>query len=411
MNLKIADIKLDPSIQPRTDLLQVTIDEYEEAIREGVEFPPVVVFFDGETHWLADGFHRVNAATQAGLEEVSADVQQGTRRDAILYAVGANASHGLRRTNADKRRAATMLIHDEEWEKWSDSEIGRRCAVSHTLVSNLRSSLAIDASETGNSAARTYRTKHGTVATMKIAKIGSSKARKAKKKTPAAEDKRDQQESGDQERIPGELVVNYKKDANGSALLCAICEGVSVECSTGFMLCRTDDGAPVCRECGKRHGSELQGLLDLALTNVPYWGGCPECGKNNGHTNIGQDCWFRCDQHRVKWLEGHNLFADWQDETETDWERNTKLLAEYREVKASYGFRVFSIRRDMKKRDGDAAENVLLKATGKVALPSPPHSSSSPSSKGKKKNQKSPKAEQIPIDYKADTHDPLETVI
>jgi len=33
----------------------------------------------------------------------------------LLYAVGSNATHGLRRSNADKRRAAQMLLEDPEW--------------------------------------------------------------------------------------------------------------------------------------------------------------------------------------------------------------------------------------------------------------------------------------------------------
>ena len=32
-----------------------------------------------------------------------------------LHSVGANATHGLRRSNADKRRAVVLLLEDEEW--------------------------------------------------------------------------------------------------------------------------------------------------------------------------------------------------------------------------------------------------------------------------------------------------------
>ena len=37
----------------------------------------------------------------------------GGLRDAILFSVGANAAHGLRRTNADKRRTVLLLWEDE----------------------------------------------------------------------------------------------------------------------------------------------------------------------------------------------------------------------------------------------------------------------------------------------------------
>jgi hypothetical protein len=55
--------------------------------------------------------------------------------------VGANATHGLRRTNADKRRAALTLLQDEEWQRWSNREIARQCGVTHTFVAKLRREL------------------------------------------------------------------------------------------------------------------------------------------------------------------------------------------------------------------------------------------------------------------------------
>ncbi|MGH1591797.1 hypothetical protein ACRBEV_29670 [Methylobacterium phyllosphaerae] len=65
-------------------------------------------------------------------------MRQGGLRDAILHSAGANAAHGLRRTNADKRRAVLMLLQDEEWSGWADREIARRCAVHHELVGRVR---------------------------------------------------------------------------------------------------------------------------------------------------------------------------------------------------------------------------------------------------------------------------------
>jgi hypothetical protein len=56
--------------------------------------------------------------------------RQFNRRDALLFSVGANAIHGHRRTNEDKRRAVDVLLNDPEWRVWNDSEIARRCGVS-----------------------------------------------------------------------------------------------------------------------------------------------------------------------------------------------------------------------------------------------------------------------------------------
>jgi hypothetical protein len=75
--------------------------------------------------------------------EVEADVRQGTRRDAVLYSAGANATHGLRRTNEDKRRAVTVLLEDEEWRGWSDREIARKAGVSNRFVGNVRDEVTV----------------------------------------------------------------------------------------------------------------------------------------------------------------------------------------------------------------------------------------------------------------------------
>jgi hypothetical protein len=97
-------------------------------------------------------------------------VHAGTRRDAVLFAVRANQAHGLRRTNDDKRRAVMTLLNDEEWGKWSNREIARRCAVHPSLVDGMRgASLPVSGSEKPH---RTYTTKHGTEATMNTEKIG-----------------------------------------------------------------------------------------------------------------------------------------------------------------------------------------------------------------------------------------------
>jgi hypothetical protein len=65
-------------------------------------------------------------------------VRKGTRRDAILYAVGANEGHGLRRTPADKRKAVLTLLEDPEWSKWSNYQIAEACKVTPPFVLRLR---------------------------------------------------------------------------------------------------------------------------------------------------------------------------------------------------------------------------------------------------------------------------------
>jgi hypothetical protein len=124
MRLPITEIRTDGGTQARATLHPETIADYAQGMQEGYQFPPVVVFLDGTDYWLADGFHRVEAAKVAGFREIEVDLKLGSRREAILYAVGANATHGLRRSRADKQQAVSLLLQDEEWGRWSDRSWG-----------------------------------------------------------------------------------------------------------------------------------------------------------------------------------------------------------------------------------------------------------------------------------------------
>lgn len=144
-------------------------------------FPPIVVFHDGTDHWTADGFHRLAAARRAKVLRLAANVFAGTKREALLYAVGANTDHGLRRTNGDKRNAVDLLLADPEWRQWSGEEIARQCGVSNFLVSEMkaeRRSLLAAKSEPSPSTS-VYTTKHGTVAKMDTARIGKGSGQPA----------------------------------------------------------------------------------------------------------------------------------------------------------------------------------------------------------------------------------------
>lgn len=140
-SIAIAKIRMDGGTQPRAQIFEEVVAEYAEDMKQGSVFPPVTVYYDGEEYWLADGFHRVRAKEAIGEIDITAEVYLGTQRDAVLYAVGANAAHGLRRTNADKYRSVERLLRDREWNRWSNREIAKRCGVSDPFVGKIRSTL------------------------------------------------------------------------------------------------------------------------------------------------------------------------------------------------------------------------------------------------------------------------------
>lgn len=155
-------IRIDGGTQSREKIDEAVVGEYAGLIGDGVSFPAVRVYFDGVSHYLADGFHRYHAHRKAGKGAIEADVEKGTLRDAVLYSLGANHEHGLRRTNADKRKAVQAMLDDFEWQEWSNGEIARRCHVSDFLVSTLRGDSA--------PAVRKFKMADGTIAQKHIPK-------------------------------------------------------------------------------------------------------------------------------------------------------------------------------------------------------------------------------------------------
>lgn len=169
--INIADIRVDGGTQSRAAIDRGVVADYADAMKDGAAFPPITVFFDGRSYWLGDGFHRYEAYAAAQVYDVPADIRQGTQRDAILFSVGANASHGLRRTNDDKRRAVLTLLNDPEWAAWSDREIARACCVTHPFVAKQRSDLSGNGYQIAPE--RTV-TRNGTTYQQNTANIGTS---------------------------------------------------------------------------------------------------------------------------------------------------------------------------------------------------------------------------------------------
>lgn len=134
--VKLSSLRRDPAVQARAAMDGSMVESCRLAVEDGKKLPPVVVFEDDEkVRWLAGGFHRAEGTERAGKDQILAEVRKGTRRDAILFAVGDNAEPGvLRRSNDDKRRAVEMLLDDPDWSKWSQAKIAKAAAVAPSFV-------------------------------------------------------------------------------------------------------------------------------------------------------------------------------------------------------------------------------------------------------------------------------------
>lgn len=167
MQLAISQIRTDGGTQPRLQLDFAIVSEYAESMADGATFPPITVFHDGANYWLADGFHRLSAVVQNGATEIPADVRQGTLQDAQWHSYSVNQSHGLRRTNDDKRRAVEAALQHEYARRYSNVQIARHCGVSEITIRRYRESIFDIVDDTPRIV-----TRNGTTYEMNVGNIG-----------------------------------------------------------------------------------------------------------------------------------------------------------------------------------------------------------------------------------------------
>ena len=68
------------------------------------------------------------------------------------------------------------------------------------------------------------------------------------------------------------------------------------------------------------------------MTEERRFEGCPDCGKDNGYLNGGSPHWAYCDEHRVRWFIGYNLYSSWKDETEEEQLEKWQRIEGYRNL-------------------------------------------------------------------------------
>ncbi len=137
--IDISVLKYDPDLQVRVRIKKEMIDQYAECMETEEDlkhFPEIEVYFDGESYWLADGHHRVEAAKKRKHTRISAVVRRGSLDDAIWAAILANAKQGVALTKADRKRAVEIVV--KRWPEKSVRLIAETVKVSHMTVKRIR---------------------------------------------------------------------------------------------------------------------------------------------------------------------------------------------------------------------------------------------------------------------------------
>ena len=152
-HLALDYLTLDDRLQSR-ELKPGVVKDYLGVLRRGGELPPVLVVrnSNGDYH-LVDGHHRVAATRQLlGREEIAVEIVDGTFADALWLSWGANRSHGLRRTQKNKRRAIRAAVQHPRWRRKSDRAIALHIGCDHKTVGAMRRECAAGEFPTGKTA-------------------------------------------------------------------------------------------------------------------------------------------------------------------------------------------------------------------------------------------------------------------
>lgn len=136
MRIALSQIAFDAGTQIRESINEQVVAEYAERMSDGVVFPPIALFHDGNRHYLGDGFHRFMAAQRNGFIDIDANVTAGTKEDALWFALGANKANGHRMTERDKRHALTLAFRS--WPDKSARQVAEQIGCSSTYASRIR---------------------------------------------------------------------------------------------------------------------------------------------------------------------------------------------------------------------------------------------------------------------------------
>jgi hypothetical protein len=142
VSLPIREIQKDRQAQCRVSLSPEIIRQYAAQIRDGAEFPPVRVWYDGIRYWLSDGFHRLAAFELASRNCVPAEVRAGGLCEAIWDSCGANSTHGQGRSTADLKAVIRRTLDHPNSARLSNRELARHVGLPETTFRRLARGLS-----------------------------------------------------------------------------------------------------------------------------------------------------------------------------------------------------------------------------------------------------------------------------
>ncbi len=128
--IEISKIKFDEELYPRTKTNWLTVYQYQQAMKVGSIFPPIIIGeYEGE-YYLIDGWHRVAALIRLKQNSVKAIIKTyNSKKEMFIDAVKFNSTHGRPLSVQDKVKIIDKLkklkIDDETISKLVKIPVGK----------------------------------------------------------------------------------------------------------------------------------------------------------------------------------------------------------------------------------------------------------------------------------------------
>ncbi len=133
LEINLDEISLQKTMQIRYQLNDEVVARYRDRMLAGDAFPPISVYKIHDDFFIADGCHRFFAAKEAKFKAIFCTIFEGTEKDRLWFALGANRAHGLQLSHEDLRRAIDLAV--KTWPEKSQKEIAEHIGVSQSTVS------------------------------------------------------------------------------------------------------------------------------------------------------------------------------------------------------------------------------------------------------------------------------------
>jgi hypothetical protein len=144
--ISLSDLIVDEDVQVRVDGLdEDTVLAYVAILENGGKLDPITVIrVESGDHYVADGFHRVEAHIRVGRAGIQAKVIDGDRDTALDFSEEGNLKHGRQLSNKDKKNVLwrRMERNGHPWQIMSNGDLAKALGVSKPTISEWLKELA-----------------------------------------------------------------------------------------------------------------------------------------------------------------------------------------------------------------------------------------------------------------------------